>query len=228
MHLPDQHPIGRGPAPRHLIRILLTALSAGTLFAQTSEISGRILDASKGALASVKITLTRSDTGLRRTTLSSEEGYYHLPLLSAGSYEIKAEREGFQSRTHTGIIVETGVNSVIDLQLELGAVAETVNVTESAPLLQTGTSAISQVVENKTIAGMPLLDRRSAQLTRLNGFVVAGGRRFGCYVCDRGRTGQQRELSDRWRKCPKPEPGSCHAAVRSTGGSDAGVQRGDQ
>ena len=65
MHLPDQHPIGRGPAPRHLIRILLTALSAGTLFAQTSEISGRILDASKGALASVKITLKKATTTCR-------------------------------------------------------------------------------------------------------------------------------------------------------------------
>ena len=80
----------RGPAiaapARHSLRLLLlTAAFGGALFGQTSEISGRILDSSKAALAGAKITLTRSDTGLRRTTLSSEDGYYHLALLSAGT-----------------------------------------------------------------------------------------------------------------------------------------------
>ncbi|MDQ1468783.1 MAG: hypothetical protein QOJ99_263, partial [Bryobacterales bacterium] len=175
---------------RNPLRLLLLTTAFGApLFAQTSEISGRILDSSKGALAGAKITLTRSETGLRRTTLSSEDGYYHLSLLTAGSYDIKAEREGFQSRTRTGVVVETGVNSVVDLQLEVGTVSESVTVTESKPLLETGTSAISHVVENKTIAAMPLLDRRSAQLTRLNGFVVQAGAGAGATFAIAGGRG---------------------------------------
>jgi outer membrane receptor protein involved in Fe transport len=177
-------------APRNPIRLLLlTTVFGAALFGQTSEISGRILDSSKGALGGAKITLTRADTGLRRTTLSSEDGYYHLSLLAAGTYDIQAEREGFQRKTRAGVVVETGVNSVVDLQLEVGTVSESVTVTESAPLLETGTSAISHVVENKTIAGMPLLDRRSAQLTRLNGFVVQAGAGAGATFAIAGGRG---------------------------------------
>jgi outer membrane receptor protein involved in Fe transport len=169
--------------------LLLTSVLGTPLVAQTSELSGRILDASKGAVSGATITLTRADTGLRRVTISSDDGYYHLPLLASGSYDIKAEREGFQSRTRSGIVVETGVNSIADLQLEVGSVSESVTVTESIPQLETGTSAITHVVENKTIAGMPLLDRRSAQLTRLNGFVVQAGAGAGATFAIAGGRG---------------------------------------
>src|SRR5258708_2953642 len=105
-------------APRPLQILLLSTILTAPLFAQTSEISGRIVDSSNGVVSGAKVTLTRADTGLRRTTLSSEEGYYHLPLLASGTYDIQAEREGFQRRMRTGVVVETGVNSVVDLQLE--------------------------------------------------------------------------------------------------------------
>jgi outer membrane receptor protein involved in Fe transport len=154
---------------------LFTTILAAGLYGQTAEISGRILDPSRSAVSETKVTLTRTDTGLQRSTVSTGEGYYRFPLLAPGSYEIKAEHIGFQTHARTGIIVETGVISTADLQLEIGTVSQSIGVEASAPLLETGTAAVTHVVENKTIAGMPLLDRRSAQLTGLNGFVVKAG-----------------------------------------------------
>ncbi len=63
----------------------------------------------------------------------------------------------------------------MDVELSGGSVTQSVNITETVPLLQSEASSVSGVVENETIVNMPLLDRRSAQLQRLSGFAVANG-----------------------------------------------------
>ena len=168
---------------------LVTIIFGARLFAQTAEISGRILDASNSAISGAKLTLTRTDTGFQRATLSTGEGYYRFPLLAPGKYEITAERAGFQTQTRNDILVETGVSSTADLRLDIGEIAQSIAVEASAPLLETGSSAVTHVVANKTITGMPLLDRRSAQLTGLNGFVVKAGTGAGATFAIAGGRG---------------------------------------
>src|SRR5258708_5467300 len=138
-----------------------------SLHAQTSKVSGRIQDASKAAVSGANVTLTRTETGDHRQALSSQEGYYSFPLLLPGSYEVRVEKDGFQTDTRTGIKVETGSISTVDFDLLVGAVSQSVTVDASGPLLQTGSAAVASVVENQTIVDMPLIDRRSSQLTRL-------------------------------------------------------------
>lgn len=169
--------------------IFIAAAAAAAAYAQSSEITGRITDATKSAVAGVRVTLSRADNGYRRSAVSTEEGYYRFPLLTPGAYDLEAGRDGFQTQARKGIVVETGVISTVDLQLEVGSVSESVTVSESAPLLETGTSAVTHVVENKTIAGMPLLDRRSSQLTGLNGFVVQAGAGAGATFAIAGGRG---------------------------------------
>jgi len=154
--------------------IWLVTAGAG-LQAQNAQISGQVRDSTRAAIAGAKITLTRTETGDRREAISTDEGYYSFPLLLEGHYDLKVEKEGFQSQTETGIVVQTASISTVDITLAPGSVTESVDVNASAELLQTETSAVSHVVENQTIADMPLLDRRSAQLQGLNGFVVQTG-----------------------------------------------------
>ena len=168
---------------------VLTIVFGAHLFAQTAEISGRILDASKAAISGAKVTLTRADTGFQRSTLSTGEGYYRFPLLAPGKYQITAAHDGFQTQTRTDILAETGVIGTADLQLDIGEVAQSIAVEASAPLLETGSAAVAQVVTNKTITGMPLLDRRSSQLTGLNGFVVKAGAGAGATFAIAGGRG---------------------------------------
>ena len=137
-------------------------LIVSPLFAQNSEVAGRVTDHSKAAVSGAGVTLVQTDTGGRRGT--SPEGYYTFPLLLPGTYELTVIKGGFQKQSRTGITVETGQISTVDVELAVGLVTETVNVTESVPLLQSETAAVTGVVENKTIVDMPLLDRRSSQL----------------------------------------------------------------
>ena len=161
---------------RYLLQVVLLSLAAlAPLAAQNSEISGRVLDPSKAAVNGAQVTLIRSDTGDRRSALSSAAGYYTFPLLIPGTYELAVTKEGFQKQNRTGITVETGQVSTVDVELAVGSVTQSVDVTETVPLLQSEASSVSGVVENETIVNMPLLDRRSSQLQRLSGFVVANG-----------------------------------------------------
>ena len=150
-------------------------LSTCALFAQTSSVSGRVLDASKAAIAGAQVTLIRVDTGDRREAVSSNEGYYDFPLLIPGIYSVTAEKAGFDKETATGIKVETGEVSNVDIALLVGSVSQTVDVESALPQLKTESASVADVVENQTIADMPLLDRRSSQLQRLSGFIVPNG-----------------------------------------------------
>jgi hypothetical protein len=142
------------------------------LQAQNSQVSGKIRDTTQAAISGAKISLTRLETGDHRTSTSTGEGYYSFPTLLPGHYELKVEKEGFEAQTQTGITVETASISTVDIVLKIGSAAETVSVDASVPLLQTESSSVSHVVENESITNLPLIDRRSSQLQRLNGFVV--------------------------------------------------------
>jgi hypothetical protein len=143
--------------------------------AQSSQVSGQALDTSNASVAGAELTLTRLETGDVRKQTSNSEGYYAFPLLLPGHYALKIEREGYKTQEQKGIVVETGAVSIVNIRLAVGKVEQVVNVEASVPLLQSASAAVGQVVENKTINDMPLLDRRSLQLQRLNGFVVGNG-----------------------------------------------------
>jgi hypothetical protein len=176
----------RGPLP--FAALLLVC--AGALFAQDSQVSGRILDATQGGIGSASVVLTRTETADRRLAASNNEGYYSFPLLVPGVYELTVQKDGFQSQTRKGIKVETGQTSAVDVTLAVGEVSESVNVEATVPLLQADSAAVSNVVENSTIVDMPLIDRRSTQLTRLNGFVVQiGGGSSTAFAVAGGRGG---------------------------------------
>jgi hypothetical protein len=154
---------------------MAATIAPAALQAQNAEVSGRILDPSNAGVSGAQLTLTRVETGAHRATRSSSEGYYAFPLLLPGNYEMRVEKDGFQVETRTGIRVETGNISTVDLQLRVGALSQSVTVDAGVPLLQTESAGIAAVVQNQTIVDMPLVDRRSAQLVRLNGFVVQNG-----------------------------------------------------
>jgi outer membrane receptor protein involved in Fe transport len=155
-----------------ILAALIVALGGVFASAQNSQVSGQIRDTTQAAVPGAKVTLTRAETGDHREINSTNEGYYSFPLLLPGHYQLKVEKEGFQAQAQTGIVVETASISTVDITLKVGSAGETVSVDATVPLLQTESSAVAQVVDNASITNLPLIDRRSAQLQRLNGFVV--------------------------------------------------------
>src|SRR5271169_6092669 len=101
---------------RWVILILISA-GVGTLHAQNSQVSGQIRDSSKAAIADAKVTLIRVETGDHREGVSTDQGYYSFPLLLPGHYDLKVEKEGFDTQRETGIVVETASISTVDVTL---------------------------------------------------------------------------------------------------------------
>jgi hypothetical protein len=150
-------------------------LGSSHAFAQTSQVSGQVLDTSHAVVTAADLTLTRVETGDTRQEHSTNEGYYSFPLLLPGHYNLKVEKPGYEAQDQKGILVETGAVSTVNIVLVVGAVAQTIDVDATVQLLQTQSSAVEDVVENQTITNMPLIDRRSSQLQRLSGFVIGNG-----------------------------------------------------
>ncbi|HYP05794.1 MAG TPA: TonB-dependent receptor, partial [Bryobacteraceae bacterium] len=155
--------------------ILFVWAATSALAQQSATLSGAVNDASGAVVEKAMVKATNVNTGEIFSSATTANGLYTIPLIKPGDYELTAEAAGFKQFRRTGLRLETGAALRVDLALEVGEVAETITVEAAAPLLSTDTSSVGSVVRNSTIASMPLIDRRAAQLARLNGFVVQNG-----------------------------------------------------
>src|SRR5712691_11740413 len=151
-------------------------LCSSTAWAQsTAQISGTVTDQSGAVLPGVEVTATQTDTGLTRTVVSNETGSYVLPNLPVGPYRLEAGLPGFRNFAQTGIILQVGGNPVINIRMEVGQVAETVEVQADAALVETRTTGVGQVMDNIRILELPLNGRNLQELIFTIGAAVGGG-----------------------------------------------------
>jgi hypothetical protein len=185
----------------------------------TARVTGTVTDPKGAVVPGAAITAANLDTGQRVEAKSNEVGLYTLPFLPPGRYEITAEAPGFRRYLRPNLVLETGQAATLDITLELGAQTEFVTVTAAAPLLASETSAVSQLIENKTIINMPLASRRAASLVRLFGNVTfieegAGGRGLAVFF-DGRRPGAQSDVVHRRRRCAKHGLGGAATGAES-------------
>src|SRR5918999_877613 len=102
---------------------------------QTAQITGRTIDASQAALPGVSITLTNEQTGVTHQATSNEVGHYTLSLLRPGSYRIELQAAGFRRLSRGGVRLDVEQVAQLDFQLEVGDVAESIEVVAAAPVL---------------------------------------------------------------------------------------------
>src|SRR6266545_6632377 len=148
---------------------LLLVAFAFPMSAQTpsGEISGVISDSNGSVVAGVRITLTNSATNAVREVQSNDSGLYAIPALPPGIYTLKVEKTGFRAVERRNIEVLVGSANRIDVTLEVGEVANTVEITGGAPVLQSENASIGTVIENRSIVELPLNGRNYLQLTSL-------------------------------------------------------------
>jgi len=157
-----------------MLALILLVLFSTPLFPQasTASLTGIVTDPSSARLPNVTLRLTSDETGVVSVTTTNAQGEYTFPLLNPGRYRLASEATGFQSTARAGIVLELGRVSRLDLALQLGQVAESVEVTGAPPLVESETSTVGQFIENKTIIDMPLNGRRVGQLMALMGHAV--------------------------------------------------------
>jgi hypothetical protein len=143
--------------------VFLTA-AVGAAIAQetTGAIRGRIIDTQGGAMPGVTVTVTGPQGS--KTTVSDAEGRYNVPFLTPGTYTIQAELQGFKTVTQGGAIVSLGQTIEIPLRMEVGGVAETVNVTGTSPVIDTRTTTTGAVIDSDMLQRIPVGRRFSDTL----------------------------------------------------------------
>ena len=121
--------------------------------AATAGVNGIILDSSRAIMPDTQVTVTNLDTGARRETTTNETGGYQFTLLQPGRYSIAVQRQGFKRVSQDGIQLEVNQVARIDFVLEPGAVTETIQVEAAPPLLESNTSSVGQVIEQRAALG---------------------------------------------------------------------------
>jgi carboxypeptidase family protein len=146
----------------------------------TGQISGTVRDQSGAVLPGVEVTVTQTETGLVRSAVTNETGSYGLANLALGPYRLEAALPGFRTYVQTGILLQVGSNPVINPQLEVGQVTETIEVQADAARVETRNTSVGTVVENQQILEMPLNGRAATDLITLSGAAVSlGGETLG-------------------------------------------------
>ena len=114
----------------------------------TGTILGTVKDPTGAVLPGAELVILNEDTGASRTLITDERGYYTAPLLTLGKYKITASLPGFQTEARTGIELTLGREAVVDMQLTVGSVSETVDVNGEAPLVETKDATVGYLVQD--------------------------------------------------------------------------------
>ena len=148
--------------------LVVCALACSALGQQVeATINGRVTDPSGAAVSGAKVTATSVDRGVAYPTTTNGDGYYNLPNLPIGAYNIRVENPGFQTAVQSNVVLEMNQIAKLSFQLLVGNVQTTVEVTSAAPVLQTEETLLGQVIDARTDATLPLATRNYVQLTLL-------------------------------------------------------------
>ena len=110
-----------------------------------ASINGQVTDPTGAAVANATVTMTETETGVQKTTVTDSTGHYSLPDLPVGPYRLEVKAPGFKEYAQTGIVLQVGSNVTQNVTLQLGSITETVEVQASANMVETQNSAVSQV-----------------------------------------------------------------------------------
>jgi hypothetical protein len=151
---------------------------ASVLWGQNFQggVRGKVADVSGAVIGLAKITLTEDGTGIARATVSNDTGQYSFSALNPATYTITVEKPGFKSLLKRGIIVDTQEFLTVDLELSVGEVTESINVSEEAPLLETTNASTGQVIDGQKLADLPNMGRNPFyEGVKISQNVVPGG-----------------------------------------------------
>ena len=169
-----------------LTYILFAPATASAQY-NTGEIGGLVRDSSGAVLPGTAITATHRDSGTIVERVTDSQGRYFLPALRIGLWEVAVALNGFATQTRT-LTLEVGRGIELDFTLGVQGVVQQLVVSATAPLLQTNTAEISDVIENREVVQLPLNGRNFIHLAQLSDGVIIppGGTRGGAL----GQAGQ--------------------------------------
>lgn len=164
-----------------------------------ATVSGLITDSSGAVIADAAVSVKNTATGEVREVVTNSDGFYTVPNLLPGSYDVTVSAKQFQKMVQKGITLTVGAQQALNLSLKPGQITEVVEVQSQQPDVQTTTSAVSATVDSRTVRELPLNGRDWTSLATLEAGVTSvstqattsfsankGNRGFGNQLADSG------------------------------------------
>ncbi|HWN08664.1 MAG TPA: carboxypeptidase regulatory-like domain-containing protein [Pyrinomonadaceae bacterium] len=152
------------------MKAMLVVVGAGLFVgvnAQTATVgnlSGTVRDPSGAAVPKAEVEIKEEGTGATRTANANDDGYYVFSSLPAGKYTVSTAPQGFKRTVASGVEVHVAENRVLNLDLQVGQVSETVNITSDSAPVETRSGDVSSLISEKQITELPLNGRNYSQL----------------------------------------------------------------
>ena len=167
-----------------LLSIALLFSASVALYGQTTygSVAGSVTDTSGASITDAKVTLTNLGTQEKRTQSSGADGLFNFVNLFPGQYRVDVEKQGFKHFVRGDVAVDVAQNTRVDAALQVGEVSQVVEVTSQTPLLQTESSSLGTVVDQREANELPLNGRNIFNLTTITPSVIPQGSTQGNVV----------------------------------------------
>ena len=166
-------------------------LGANASAQSTATLQGTVTDPQGAVVSGAKVTVRSRETGTERTAQTDEAGSYQFASLQPGTYGIEVQAQGFQTHVVSSVTLEVARTVVQNLQLTVGSVSQTVTVVSDAPVIESATTSVGTVINQRTVQEIPLNGRHFVDLGLLipgsvappqNGFLTAPLRGQGSFA----------------------------------------------
>jgi hypothetical protein len=174
-------------------------LLGSSSFAQVAgaTLSGLVTDSTGAAIAGATISAKNVATSEVREVVTNSEGFYSIPNLLPGSYDISATARQFSKAVQKGIVLTVGAQQALNLSLKPGQVTEVVEVLSTPPDVQTATSSVSSTVDSRTVRELPLNGRDWTTLATLQpGVLSVPNQATTSFNANKGNRGFGNQLAD--------------------------------
>jgi Carboxypeptidase regulatory-like domain len=164
------------PIARFALTILTLAVLSFAQDVRTATVVGTVTDSSGAAVPGAQVSVTNLQTKVATRGVTTPDGNYYVPFLNLGQYEVSVEAQGFKKVIRSGVILEAGQTVRIDMQLEVGAVSQEIEVTAASPLLDTDSAVVGGLDDAKKVEESPMVQSKPQHLMYyLEGVSTAGG-----------------------------------------------------
>jgi hypothetical protein len=142
--------------------LVLVSLASATLSAQTlAGVQGQVVDQSGAMVGNATIIVTNTATSLSQTTKTDANGNYRVPALPVGTYDVEVQASGLQRQLAKSLVLEVGRTTVQNFQLKVAQESQVVTVQGEAPIVESTTMTVGQVMDPQNVQQIPLNGRHS-------------------------------------------------------------------
>ena len=157
---------------RFCFSILLVLLASHAWASITGSISGVVTDPSGAVLSGASVVAVDTQTGVKTTASTDSQGFYNLPALAVGTYDLEISQTGFKTSRVTGLVIDANSALRADLTLQIGQAMETIVITGEGAHVESESTQMGNVITGRSITAVPLNGRAYTDLLSLQPGVV--------------------------------------------------------